>query len=271
MQKNKHQLYATDLKEIQQYSYTSLCDLVDFLDAQEIPYYLMGGTLLGAIRHKGFIPWDDDIDIAIPREYYEKLLLITEKLPPSLRAAHPKFDPKTPYPFLVISHAKTSMIFDYVIPYDKGACIDVFPLDNFPENEKEQKSLWNKTTKLRSKFMNKQKGYYKRKVSPQDYAKFKIMSFINSFTSRISIFNAYEACVTSQKNKTHLIANIYGRYREKEVFPSSLFQTPSTVFFESRTFKAPTDPEKYLTLIYGDFMKIPEEKDRTSGHRIQKT
>lgn len=261
--------HAAHIQTIQKYAFEALCSLVDFLDKKEIPYYLMGGTLLGAIRHKGFIPWDDDIDIAIPRNAYNHLLTILDQLPENIRAAHPSFDEKTPYPFLVISNANTRLIFDYALPYDKGACVDVFPLDNFPENQLKQKILWKKVKLLRSLIMNKQKGFYKRKISFLHLIKFKAISFINLFLPRKLIFEKYDDLISLPAENNNLIANVYGRYGTREVFPKNIFQEPSYVFFESRHFKAPTHAEEYLTLIYGNFMEIPPIEKRYSGHRVQ--
>lgn len=262
----KHEAH---IQTIQKFAFEALCSLVDFLDEKNIPYYLMGGTLLGAIRHRGFIPWDDDIDIAIPRDAYNRLLKILDQLPRNIRAAHPNVDEKTPYPFLVISHASTRLIFDYARPYDKGACVDVFPLDAFPEKESEQNALWKKVKLMRSLIMNKQQGFYKRKTSFMHSIKFKAISFLNFFLPRKIIFKCYDSLVSSPQKDTKFIANVYGRYQKKEVFPKHIFQDPSTIFFESRYFKAPTHTEEYLTLIYGDFMKIPPVEKRYSGHRIQ--
>lgn len=262
----KHEAH---IQTIQKFSFETLCSLVDFLDEKNIPYYLMGGTLLGAIRHRGFIPWDDDIDIAIPRDAYNHLLKILDQLPKNIKAAHPSIDEKTPYPFLVISNASTRLIFDYARPYDKGACVDVFPLDAFPEKESEQNSLWKKAKFMRSLIMNKQQGFYKRKTSFMHSTKFKTISFLNLFLPRKIIFKCYDDLISSPQKNTNFIANVYGRYQKKEVFPKHIFQEPSTIFFESRNFKAPTHTEEYLTLIYGDFMQIPPIEKRYSGHRIQ--
>lgn len=258
-----------EIKNIQNYAYQALCSLVDFLEKENITYYLMGGTLLGAVRHKDFIPWDDDMDIAIPREDYNRLIKLIHKIPSNLRAAHPSFDDTTPYPFLVISHKKTSLTFDYVKPYDKGASVDVFPLDSFPESKEKQDTFWRIARSHRSKIMNKQKGFYKRKTSLKEKLSFPLITIKNIFFEPKDLFLLYEKHATSEKIDTKFIANVYGRYSEKEVFHRDWFQSPSKVFFRDRYFQAPTKTHEYLEAIYGNYMEIPKKENQVTGHKIK--
>lgn len=258
------------LQEIQNRAFTALCLLVDFLDAEGISYYLIGGTLLGAVRHQGFIPWDDDIDIGIPRKDYNRLMARLEHLPPALKATHPKFDKQTPYPFLVISDPTTTLVIDYAIPYNKGVGIDVFPLDNFPQNKYLQTLMWKGIAFFRSMTMNKQGGYYKRKLNMKSSITFKLISFCNIFIPRNLLFKAYDNFV-SYSEQSSMIGNLYGIYQKKEIVSKDTFNTGTQVKFGSRLFRAPSEPEKYLYSIYNDFMKIPEKEKQNSGHKIKKT
>ena len=257
------------LQEIQNRAFTALCLLVDFLDAEGISYYLIGGTLLGAVRHQGFIPWDDDIDIGIPRKDYNRLMARLEHLPPALKATHPKFDKQTPYPFLVISDPTTTLVIDYAIPYNKGVGIDVFPLDNFPQNKYLQTLMWKGISIFRSMTMNKQGGYYKRKLSGRFFIYFNLLSFLNLLIPRSLLFKGYEAWIASSNNPDILIGNLYGIYGKKEIVDVNVFDKGSMVNFESRYFRAPLQAEKYLHAIYGDFMQLPDMKKRNSGHQIK--
>ncbi len=152
------------LARIQQRAFAVLGALVDFFQAHAIDYYLVGGTLLGAVRHGGFIPWDDDIDIVVPRKDYRRLLGLLDRLPPTLRAIHPSIDAHTPYPFLVVSDRHSRWVVDYAHPFDRGIGVDVFPLDGVPPPGMRRRLLRKSIALLRSMTMNKQKGYYLRPV-----------------------------------------------------------------------------------------------------------
>jgi len=266
----KTETTSIPLKEIQTRAFNVLCLLVDFLESEQIPYYLIGGTLLGAVRHQGFIPWDDDIDIGIPRKNYDQLISHLAHLPHTLKAVHPSIDMLTPYPFLIISDPATTLVIDYATPYNRGVGVDVFPLDNFPQSKLLQALLWKGIFIFRSISMNKQGGYYKKKLDPPLSIYFKFLSLINKFIPRSFIFKGYDIFLSSSRKSASLIGNLYGMYGKKEIVDSDIFGKPSQVKFESRFFRAPSQPEEYLTAIYGDFKKFPPQEKRNSGHKIKK-
>lgn len=257
------------LQEIQLSTFHVLCKLVDFLEERNIPYYLIGGTLLGAVRHQGFIPWDDDIDIGIPRKYYDHLLTRLAELPPTLKCSHPLLDECTPFPFLVVSDPSTTLVIDYISPYNRGAGVDVFPLDNFPENYFSQKIFWKCIALLRSMTMNKQGGYYKRKTTKKLYIYFKLLSFLNIFIPRSLLFKVYDRLVKIADQKTTLMGNLYGIYGEKEIVNKEVFGSGCQIKFQSRFFRAPSQYKEYLNSIYGNYLEIPPKHKRKSGHKIK--
>ncbi len=261
---------SVPLADIQQHAFEVLCALVDFLDAEGIGYFLVGGTLLGALRHRGFIPWDDDIDIVVPRADYRRLLQSLPRLPSGLKAAHPGNDPRTPYPFLVVSDAASSLVIDYARPYDRGIGVDVFPLDAAPRAGWRQALLWRGITLLKAMTMNKQGGYYRRRIPWQQRPRFMLLALLNALVPRRALFRAYDAWVSNAGNGSSLpLGNLYGLYGRRELVPARVFGAGSTVHFQGRMFRAPIQPEEYLQAVYGDFMHLPPASDRHSGHRIR--
>lgn len=261
---------SVTLAEVQQRAFKVLCALVDFLDAEDITYFLVGGTLLGAVRHGGFIPWDDDIDIVIPRADYQRLIQVLAHLPSGLRVAHPSIDQMTPYPFLVVSDAHSSLVIDYARPYDRGIGVDVFPLDVVPQTSWRQALLWSGITLLRAMSMNKQSGYYRRRVAWHQHPRFVLLTLFATLVPRGTLFRIYDAWVSAADGcEPVLLGNLYGLYGRREVVPARVFGSGSAVCFMERTFQAPAYPEEYLCAVYGDFMRMPPEEARHSGHRLR--
>jgi len=261
---------SVPLAGIQQRAFEVLCALVDFLDAEGIGYFLVGGTLLGALRHRGFIPWDDDIDIVVPRADYRRLLQSLPRLPSGLKATHPGNDPRTPYPFLVVSDAASSLVIDYVRPYDRGIGVDVFPLDAIPRPVWCEAVLWRGIALLRAMTMNKQGGYYRRTISMRQRSGFALLTLLAALIPRGMLFHAYDAWVSTADGNRYSshVGNLYGLYGRREGVPAHVFGAGSMVEFKGRAFRAPAKPKEYLHAVYGDYMLLPPEAERCSGHRI---
>ncbi len=254
---------------IQRRAFEVLCSLAEFCDQHRIRYYLVGGTLLGAMRHGGFIPWDDDIDIAIPRPDYQRLLAMIDRLPAPLQAVHPSCDAATPYPFLVVRHAGSRLVIDYARPFDRGIGVDVFPLDAVPEAAWRRWILFRLLRIMRSVSMNKQRGYYRRSVSRIGRVSFVLLSAINKFLPARLIYWAYDRVVArGDMDQSTLVGNLYGLYGAREVVERSVFANGVWVEFEGMHFKAPARPSRYLETVYGDFRCLPPLHQRHSGHRI---
>lgn len=255
---------------IQRRAFEVLCSLAEFCDQHRIRYYLVGGTLIGAMRHSGFIPWDDDIDIAIPRPDYQRLLAMIDRLPAPLQAVHPSCDAATPYPFLVVRHAGSRLVIDYARPFDRGIGVDVFPLDAVPAAAWRRRALFRLLRLMRALSMNKQHGYYRRRVSVAARLRFALLSAVSGLLPARSIYRLYEYVVArGDIRSSMLVGNLYGLYGTREIVDRDVFGDGCWLGFEGRRFRAPVRPEQYLATVYGDFRCLPPEHQRHSGHRIR--
>lgn len=258
------------IARIQQRAFAVLCALVDFFQEHAIDYYLVGGTLLGAVRHGGFIPWDDDIDIVVPRKDYRRLLGLLDRLPSTLRATHPSIDADTPYPFLVVTDRHSRWVVDYARPFDRGIGVDVFPLDGVPPPGIRRRLLHKSIALLRSMTMSKQKGFYRRRVAPGQRWHFALVALAASLVPRALLFAMYDRLVSSLPAFSDgLVGNLYGLYGEREVVPAQVFGSGKPLAFWGKKFRAPAQAETYLTHVYGDFRQLPPPERRNSGHRIR--
>jgi lipopolysaccharide cholinephosphotransferase len=256
------------LAMVQRRAFEVLCALADFCESHAIRYYLVGGTLLGAMRHRGFIPWDDDIDIAVPRPDYDRLLALLDRLPPSLRAVHPRTDLDTPYPFLVVADRDSHLVVDYARPFDRGIGVDVFPLDGFPAPGPRRWLTRRAIALLRSMTMNKQKGYYPRPLNAAQGARFLLLALVTALVPRARLYAAYDRLVSHLPPTGALLGNLYGLYGLREVVPTHFFGAGRPIEFQGRSFPAPALAEAYLRSVYGDYRRLPPPDRRRSGHRI---
>jgi len=125
-----------DIRRLQERILDILLELDKVCREHGLRYCICGGTMIGAVRHKGFIPWDDDLDVSMPRPDYERLIAhAREWLPEYLEFVCPENDPGYPLPFGKIQDARTTLIERPHLYYLGGCYIDIFPFDAFPDGK----------------------------------------------------------------------------------------------------------------------------------------
>lgn len=248
-----------NLREIQLELLKMLKEINKIFIQEHIPYFLVGGSVLGAIRHKGFIPWDDDIDIGLYRENFERMEKIFENYNfQSIQYKRIGENNKQSEPIGRIYLRKESN--------DKNTMkvIDIFPIDNIVENrglrfiqyffcQVYHTCIHRKPAKNRGKV-----AYYFTKIILKVFPSF-LLDFLQRISKRIITF--------WNKKETKYVANIYGiKGFYKEIMPKEYIGTPVLKEFEKEMFYVPEQWDKYLTHLYGDYMKLPKEEDRKPKH-----
>lgn len=235
-----------------------------------LKYFLCGGTLLGAVRHKGFIPWDDDIDIFMPRSDYEILLKIFEN--EESYAALSPFNEGYYYNFTKIVDKRTELKELGCIPFeDMGVYVDVFPLDGMPSESSDVNRHYKRLNYIRNMIFSF--AMKKPKIRKNIFALFKsiyIYYIRNRLVKLGNLQNKYKAVAKeySYESSDYVYAT-GGAYGKKEIFSKKIFDNTVKLEFEGKYFNAPGDWDGYLKQLYGDYMQLPPIEKRVSHHNFE--
>lgn len=269
---------ASNLSPLQEKELVVLKEIIKVIETNHLHYCAIGGTCLGAVRHKGFIPWDDDVDIALPRKEYE--LFRTElykQLPEHIHKVDYDVSVSHNFLFTKIHDSTTTQIGQYAINSPDritGAFVDVYPLDGRPDDLVLKKIWFSKYIFLM--LSNGRRRASKEKITdPRGLVK-EIYSGIlrklfryNYFTDKLQVFmSKYDIsqCKTA-------IWNGAGRSDAKKYdyglsFLSEWFTNTISVPFEDTTIQIPKQYHNYLTTHYGDYMQLPPENERGNWHNV---
>ena len=257
------------LDEIKYIELNILKQFKQFCDEKKIKYYLSNGTLLGAIKYKGFIPWDDDIDVFVPRADYERLIL-EFPLNDKLKLICSERDENCIFPFAKLSDMSTR-IKDQIIlnDYIYGIHIDIFPLD-----------FWNNdiyVSQKNAKIIQAQSRNLSLSISRFSQGRTFVRTCVKNLLIaffRIVGWKYFKKALNDQINDCLNFAGdkyagcvVWPIYGKHEVIPSEAFTGTVYVQFEGEMFPAPIGYDIYLRSLYGNYEKDPPVEKQKSHHR----
>lgn len=253
------------LREIQERELEMLKLFINICEQNGLRYYMAGGTLLGAVRHKGFIPWDDDIDVLMPRPDYMRLqkLAASRLLPPAYKF-HSWELGNLNDPMCKIFDTNTFVDKKYHRDrYDKYLWIDIFPMDGLPEDEREVQMIYRKVLRARRllKFMKAREGAGSSRFRALIKPLLKPFALLFFGKKRTVKYIERIAQKYSFEESRYVGGIVYG-YGPQEKCDREAYVDGVEMIFEGCRVMAPGCFDYYLTSLFGDYMKLPSEDKR---------
>lgn len=249
---------SSTLKKIWAVELEMLCVFDNICKKHNLKYFLAYGTLLGAVRHKGFIPWDDDVDVVMFRDDYDKLLLLHNEFKEPLFLQHNTTDKEYCASYARIRNSNTTAI-SKMLQYQKmnhGIFLDVFPLDNSLGKEKEDRYCVIDA-------LNRENGTFMKLKNPNLDEKNKLR--VKNYSGRNPIETLKEIDEISRKYNHEKTDDVicavctvtkYDFMKKEDLAKSTLCE------YEGLKFPIPVGYDSILTEIYGNYMQLPNKENR---------
>lgn len=263
-------------KKVQELTLSLLKVFIHLCEENDLCYYFTGGALIGVLRHKGFVPWDDDIDVGMPRKDYDRFLEILKTKMPEGYGICNRYTDKNWHFSMSQFYDLESEIEIHLAEQPRVAHIwvDVFPLDGLPSGKIERwfriKNILLHRYLVQIAHINTQVDSHRSRPWYECFV-LAVLKWIpvNHLLNTDHILDHMEKVLRkSDFNESEYAGNMLGRYREREAVPKKYFGTPKRGQFENIMVNIPEMSHELQTALYGNYMKLPPEKDRVA-HNVK--
>lgn len=247
------------VKKIQNVVFSILCDIDEFCRENNITYYLSGGSCLGAVRHKGFIPWDDDADLMMPRKDYIRFIkLFNKKCSDKYSVGSLYTDPEWQRQYARVWDNSTVWKSKNLNDKEMGIFIDIFPIDGLPSNKYLRKFFYAKTkiynalgnASVKTMYLEKEKFRALKKIAG---------FLVKPLGARYFAVKMDNAAKKYKFEKCRYVGvSMAAHYGERETILREYMEKPAYLQFEGKSLPVPVGYETYLSNLYGDYMQIPK-------------
>ena len=253
-----------------------LSAFIRICEAQGLRYFCAGGTAIGAVRHQGMIPWDDDIDVFMPRPDYDRFLrLAAHSMPEGYEVLSPYATKDYPMYFAKMCNARTTLLENERIPCVFGLYIDIFPLDGACDDVetcyREKRRFKRLMNKLEAVSTHNSFGEYVGLLTERrEWGRFAVKTVAFCCRSWLrqwllkqmdSIAYGHDYALSSR------VVTYSGAYQRQEIYPKAWLETPQMFAFEGLMVNLPHDYDAYLRHFFGDYMTLPPVEQRASHHQ----
>ena len=257
-----------DLQRLQEIELDILREFDALCRRKGLRYFLLGGSALGAVRHGGMIPWDEDIDVGMPRPDYQQFLCqAADELPAHLFVQDWHSEPDCLNSFAKIRDERSLFREEIAadLPIHHGVFIDVFPLDGAPRELRAVRRRIRRMKLLKFAIINRKTSYFRRKSRAASL-------FLSAAGAIVGGDRAYAAidrlCTRLSYDEGPRIANWHGAWAEREAVPREVFGEGKEWDFGPLRCPLPADADAYLTSLYGNYHELPPPEKRISHHGL---
>lgn len=264
------------MKEMQDISLEILHTIAGICEKQSLRYFLIYGTLIGAIRHQGYIPWDDDVDIMMPRPDYDRLLdYLAEHIHeyPNLKVFNHDVCKDYPYMITRISDDRYRIEMANEKPYGMGVFIDIYPYDGLGKTREEAVAYGMKGDRLSSLCYQATRDHFAMETTTSAFRKlikFPVYAFSKLcgkdwFQDKLESL----ARVKRYDESEYVGCVVWLSGGERDIFQRAWFDESIKAPFGKYEFRVPKEYDQILRHTYGDYMQLPPEKDRVGHHNYR--